>query len=209
MRLVQVYLCKSQSEKRAAKPHLVVVAELLGEGGLDGLGRRAVTAARVAHEDEHLLRRLGPRRGLLHLAYPIHIPSAPSAPAAAAGVTPAIAAGAGAETQAQGREPERRYLVPVQPHEARELAPHLVEPRRRGGSGARDGDGDGERAGPAARGRAREEGGGMVGGGRGGGGGARGAGERRGEERGRDAQEGRRERRLGGRRGHRGEERSV
>ena len=61
----------------AVKPHLVVVAELLDEGGLDGLGGRSVPAARVAHQDQHLLGGLGPRRGLLHLAYPIHIPSAP------------------------------------------------------------------------------------------------------------------------------------
>jgi hypothetical protein len=40
------------------KPHLVVVAELLHEGGLDGLGGRTVAAARVAHEDQHLLRGL-------------------------------------------------------------------------------------------------------------------------------------------------------
>jgi hypothetical protein len=92
-------------------------------------------------------------------------------------------------------------LVPMQAHEPRELAPHLVEVRRGCEGRARGRDGGRERAGTAAR-LAREEGG-MVGGGRGGGG-EGGAGEGRGEEWGRDAEEGGRERRLGGRRGHRG-----
>jgi len=58
------------SQKMAVKQHLVVVAELLEEWGLDGLGGRSVQVARVAHRDQHLLGCLGPRRGLLHLAYP-------------------------------------------------------------------------------------------------------------------------------------------
>jgi hypothetical protein len=128
------------------KPHLVVVAELLHEGGLDGLGGRTVAAARVAHEHQHLLRGLGPRRGLL-LGHRVHIPATPSSAS-----SPAV------QTQPKGRETERRDLVNVQPHEMRELAPHPVEPPGGGVYLARNGHGDGDRrAGATARARGRRE----------------------------------------------------
>ena len=109
-----------------------------------------------------------------------------------------------AQTQPEGREPERRDLVPVQPHELRELGPHPVEPAGGGGCRAGDGNGDGESRARATAG-AREEGG-MVGGREGRGGGDGRGWERRGEERERDAEEGGREPRLRGRRGHPGGE---
>jgi hypothetical protein len=150
---------------RAEKLHLVVVAEFLHEGGLDGFGRRAVAAARVAHEDQHLLRRFSPHHGhLLGHHIHIHIPTTPSPASSLAGVTAPAA-----QIQPKGREPERRDLVPVHPHELRELAPHPVQTPGGGGGRARYGHGEGERrAGATAR--AGEEGG-MVGGweGRGGG----------------------------------------
>jgi len=77
--------------ERAAKPNLVVVAECLEEGGLDGLGGRSVHAACVAYQDQHLLGCLGSCRSLLHLTYPIHICSAP------------------AEARPEGRESEERF----------------------------------------------------------------------------------------------------
>jgi hypothetical protein len=154
-----VRMCKHISligrANRAGKLHLVVVAELLHEGGLDGFGRRAVAAARVAHEDQHLLRRFSPRHGLL-LGHRIH--TTPSPASSLAGVTAPVPA---AQIQPKGHEPERRDLVPVQPHELRELTPHPVQPPGGGGGRARYGHGDGERrAGATAR--AGEEGG-MVG----------------------------------------------
>jgi len=86
----------------AAKPNLVVIAERLEEGGLDGLGGRSVHAACVAYQDQHLLGCLGSCRGLLHLTYPIHIRSAP-----AAGVTPSTLAPA--EARPEGRESEEQF----------------------------------------------------------------------------------------------------
>ena len=79
----------------------------------------------VGGDDDSMERDFAARLRLAHSPSPA-TPAAASSPTAA-GVTPAAAA----KIHAQGREPERRDLVPVQPHEPRELAPHLVEPRRR------------------------------------------------------------------------------